>query len=254
MAKKLSDEEILKLASKKKYSEALEAAYTACMYDFENRTLHKNLFLTRNLDLLSKESEYQDEAFKRFIEKNKSFNRLKEALSHYKLGLIYENGKKFKDAGKEYGEALKIIPEFAPALLRRGMVYEIRTAIKRAIKGEFLMPLGALLARTIEDYTKAGQVDPDFPLAFYCLALHLKGQKTLLGDYTDQDLWNYFKCVALDPDCAAAHNNIGLIYVDRRDFENAEKEFSEMLRIFPGHPTGVRNLEGAKKKKRRGYI
>jgi lipoprotein NlpI len=65
-------------------------------------------------------------------------------------------------------------------------------------------------------------------------------------------LESYKKCVSVDPDCAAAHNNMGLIYVDKKDFEGAEKEFNEILRIFPGHPTGLKNLELARDKKRRG--
>ncbi len=253
----MSDEDILNLASKKRTSEALEAAYTACIYDFENRTLHKNLLLMRHFDLLPKESEYQDDAFKRFIEKNKSSPRLKEALSHYKLGLIYENGKKFKDAGKEYGEALKAIPDFAPALFRRGMVYEVRFSNKVERKGEFLTPLELLTSRCEGDFTEACRADPQFPLAFFSLALHLKGRMLLTRNvYKDWDkaLHNYSACIDIDPDCAAAHNNMGLIYVDRKDFERAEKEFNEVLRIFPGHPTGVKNLEAAKKNKGRGLF
>ena len=59
---------------------------------------------------------------------------------------------------------------------------------------------------------------------------------------------SYKKSVALDPDNAIAHNNMGLIYIDKRDFESAEREFSEILRIFPNHPTGLKNLEFAKRR------
>jgi tetratricopeptide (TPR) repeat protein len=250
MAKKMSDEEISKLIFGrfgKKYDEALEEAYTACIYDIENQNLHKNLFLMRHFDLL-RESEYQDEAIRRCIEKNKGDPRLKEALSHYKLGLIYENGKKFDDAGKEYGKALEAPLNFASALFRRGMVYEIRAARARARQWEVL-PYGMLVDYALMDYQWAGQFDPQFPLAFFCLGRLLKQAR----NKKDDALANYFKCVALDPDCAAAHNNMGLIYVDKKDFASAEKEFNEVLKVFPGHPTATKNLELAKKRKGRGW-
>jgi tetratricopeptide (TPR) repeat protein len=234
MLKKIPDDEISKLVFRtfgKKYEEALEAAYTACLCDVENRSLHKNLILYRRMDLLSKESEYQDEAVKRFIEKNKNSPRLKEALSHYKLGLIYENGNKFSDATKEYDKAASALPDFAPAMLRRGMTYEVSRNLNQALR----------------NYSEAGEVDPQYPLAFFSLGLGRKISKKL-----DEALESYKKCVALDPDCAAAHNNMGLIYVDKKDFETAEREFNEVLRIFPDHPTGLKNLELARSNKGRG--
>ena len=68
----------------------------------------------------------------------------------------------------------------------------------------------------------------------------------------DEALESYRRCVALDPDNAAAHNNMGLIYSDKRDFENAIREFEEILKIFPDHPTGLKNLELAKRNIGRG--
>lgn len=235
MARKMSDEEISKLIFKrfgKRYDEALEAAYTACVYEIEDGSLHQNLALKFPVpDLMPQESEYLDEAIGRFIGRHKDDPRLKEVLSHYKLGLIYERGVKIKDAIKEYEKALAIFPDFASALLRRGMMYEFSKKIKRALK----------------DYLKAGEADPHFPLAFFDQGLSYKRLKK-----RDEALESYKRCVALDPDNAAAHNNMGLIYSDRRDFENAEREFSELLRILPNHPTGLRNLEMAKMKRGRG--
>ena len=246
---KMSDAEISKLVFRrfgKRYTEALEEAYTACINDLEDRSLHKNLFLMRRADLLSRENEYQDEAVKRFIEKNNSNPKLNEALSHYKLGLVFENGQKAIDAIKEYDKALSAIPCFASALLRSGMIHEAlsRQLYDRQRYGLFGKSI--YIPRALNDYVWALQADPQFPLAFYCLGLFLKANKKL-----DDALSNYAKCVALDPDCAAAHNNMGLIWVDKRDFVNAEREFNEVLRLFPGHPSALRNLELARRKKGR---
>lgn len=226
MAKKMSDEGISKLIFRKfgkRYDEALEAAYTACLYEIEDGSLHENLALKFPVpDLMPQESEYLDKAIKRFIEKHKEDPRLKEALSHYKLGLIYERGVKIKDAMNEYEKALVIFPDFASALLRRGMMYDFSKKIKRALK----------------DFLESGEADPQLPLAFFDQGLCYKRLRK-----RDEALESYMKCVALDPDNAAAHNNMGLIYTDKRDFESAAREFEEILRIFPNHPTGLKNLE-----------
>lgn len=236
MARKMSDEEISEFIFRrfgKRYDEALEAAYTACVYDIEDGSLHKNLVMKFPVpDLMPQESEYLDEAIRRFIEKHKDDPRLKEALSHYKLGLIYERGLKIKDARKEYEKALAIFPDFASVLVRRGMIYDFSKKIKRALK----------------DFLKAGEADPQFPLAFFDQGLCYKRLKK-----RDEALESYKKCVALDPDNAAAHNNMGLIYIDKKDFESAEREFNEILRIFPNHPTGLKNLEFAKRRIGRGW-
>jgi tetratricopeptide (TPR) repeat protein len=231
----MSDEEISKLIFRrfgKKHEEALEAAYTACVYDIEGGSLHKDLLIRFIVpDLMPKESEYQDKAVRRFIEKHRDEPKLKDALSHYKLGLICENARKLKEAAGQYEKAVSLLPGFASAHLRRGMLHELSKKRKKAL----------------QCYLKAGEADPLFPLAFFDQGLMYKQLNK-----RDEALESYKKCVALDPDNAAAHNNMGLIYSDRRDFENAVKEFEEILRILPNHPTGVKNLELARSKIGRG--
>ena len=231
LEKAMSDKELSELVFRrfgKKYDEAFESAYKTCLRDLEAGNLHKNLLLKSPVpDLMPKESQYQDEAMRRFVEKGRDDPRLKDALSFYKLGLIFENGRKFNEAMKEYEKALSIFPDFASASLRKGMLYDIQKKLKDAVK----------------DFTRAGEADSQFTLAFFDQGLCYKRLKK-----PDEALESYERCVALDPDNAAAHNNMGLIYTDKRDFEKAEREFSEILRIFPNHPTGLRNVEAARRK------
>jgi Tfp pilus assembly protein PilF len=236
VTKKMSDKEIGSLIFKrwgKKYDEALEAAYIAFTDDFEGGVLHKDLLIRYMVpDLMPKEAKYQDEAVERFLKKHEGDSNLKEAVSYYKLGLISENEKKLEDAMKEYDKALKKFPDFAPALLRSATVQSAIGKFKEALK----------------NFLRAGDADPKFCLAFFHQGILFKKRKK-----RDDALESYRKCVALDPDNAAAHNNMGLIHIDNRDFENAEREFSEVLRIFPNHPTGLRNLELARKGRGRGW-
>ena len=238
IAVRISDEDISKLIFRrfgKKYDEALEAAHTTLLYGLDEGTLHKDLILKFQLtDLWPTEAQSQDEAVKRLIDKHKGDSSIKGAISQYKLGLIYENGRKFKDAVNEYNKVIEKMPDFAPAIYRRGCVqYAIFKKSKQGSK----------------DLLRAGEVDPQFSAAFFQQGIILKMMKK-----RDEALESYKKCVALEPDNAAAHNNMGLIYIDKRDYENAEREFNEILRIYPDHPTGIKNLGMAKRRIGRGGL
>ena len=235
LAKKMSDEEISELIFRrfgKREDEALEAAHAACVSDLGAGALHSDLLLRSPVpDLMPRESEYQDEAVRRFAEENKGDPRLGEALGRYKLGLICENGRKFKEAEKEYDRAVSMFPEFAPAYLRRYYLHQISKNWKKALN----------------DLLKAGELDDQFTMAFFGQGLIFKHLKK-----RDEALESYKRCLALDPDNAAAHQNIGNIYVDRRDFESAKREYHEVLRLCPDHPSALRNLEMANNKIGRG--
>lgn len=251
LPKPKSDQEIsFLLKTPSNYPSILDMAYNACIADIENGDLHKNLFLYHKEDLLSKEIEYQDKEIKRFIERNQSNPNLKEALSHYKLGLIYESNLMYENnlknllhknnhidpAMTEFSTALSLIPDFASAHLRRGMLYDALSGISHD---------SVHLQNAINHYLWAEYHSNQWPLAYYSCGLALERKNP------NESLTHYLKCVALDPDCAAAHNNLGLIYADKKEFELAQKEFTEVLRIFPNHPVGLRNLERARKKKGR---
>lgn len=238
IAVRMTDEAISKLVFRrfgKKYDEALDAAYTASLNDLAEGTLHSDLLLKFQLtDLYPTEAKSQNESVRRLVEKYKGDPRLKEVISHYKLGLIYENGRKFKDAVNEYDKSIETIPDCAPALYRKGCAqYAVLKKRKQGLNNLF----------------RAGEADSQFSAAFFQQGIVLKSMKK-----RDEALESYKRCVALDPDNAAAHNNMGLIYIDKRDYEHAEQEFKEILRLLPNHPTGVKNLEMAKRKVGRGGL
>lgn len=232
---KMSDKDISKLIFRrfgKKYDEALEASYVACRYDLEEDRLHKDLVVHYpSTDVMPSERAYLDEAMKRFVGKHEEDTRLKDALAHYKLGLICENAMKLKEAGKEYDRAISLFPDFAPAYLRKYYMDQASKKWKNALK----------------DVLKAGEADTQFTMAFFCQGLMYKHLNK-----RDEALESYKRCLALDPNNAAAHQNMGNIYMDRRDFENAKRKYREVLKLYPDHPSALNNLKMAENKIGRG--
>ena len=232
---KMSDEDISKLIFRrfgKKYDEALKASYKACVYDLESGSMHKDLALYYpSTDMMPNESKYLDEALRRFIGRHEDDTGLHDTLAHYKLGLICENAGKFKEARREYDSAISTFPDFAPAYLRRYYLHQISKNWKNALK----------------DTLKAGEADTQFTMAFFGQGLMYKNLKK-----RDKALESYKLCLTLDPVNAAAHQNMGNIYMDRRDFENAKREYHEVLKICPDHPSALKNLNMAENKIGRG--
>lgn len=58
----------------------------------------------------------------------------------------------------------------------------------------------------------------------------------------------YQKAIALNPESAAAHNNLGIIFKDRNDFESAAECFKKTLFIDPGSAVALYNLGVVRRK------
>ena len=69
-----------------------------------------------------------------------------------------------------------------------------------------------------------------------------KANKSVQRRDTDSAVEHFRKAVSLAPDFYAARNNLGLTYLTKMDFPNAEKEFQEVLRINPSDGQGYFNL------------
>lgn len=234
--------EVSKLLKKKRYDEALQKASTVVLDDIRHGRLHEDLVIqwrvpARAKELMPKEVAYQDEAIQRFMNRNRGDESLDKALAHYKLGLLYENMssgwlkmnvRQLEEAIREYDKALSLFPDFACALFRKGGIYSAQKRFEEALK----------------NYLEAGKADPKFCEAFFFQGITYK----ILGDL-DRAMESYKKAVALDENNAAAHNNMGLICYYKKEYELAEREFEEVLRIFPNNPMGKKNLLAARSRK-----
>jgi tetratricopeptide (TPR) repeat protein len=69
-----------------------------------------------------------------------------------------------------------------------------------------------------------------------------RGGKAALKGLTDASIQHLRKALSLYPDYMEAHNDLGVRYLQRGDFETAAVEFQEAIRLEPGDAGPVSNL------------
>jgi tetratricopeptide (TPR) repeat protein len=82
--------------------------------------------------------------------------------------------------------------------------------------------------KTIADYTKAIQIDPNFATAYFNRA-SAYGMKS---EY-DKAIADYTKAIELNPGITGAYNNRGIAYLDKDDYDRAMADFNQQIRIAP---------------------
>ncbi len=124
------------------------------------------------------------------------------------LGIIYDRQKRYSDALSEYEKALAINPRSAAVLNDRGM--------SCYMNGEY--------EKSIQSFTAALQLDPANRKIHNNLGLALAG----LGRF-DESLEAFKKSRGE----AGAHNNIGYIYMTKREYAKAAAAFQEAAEASP---------------------
>ena len=138
--------------------------------------------------------------------------------SHFALGSALEDEKKLGDAEEQFRSALKIDPHFAPGALRLSEVLLTEGKPEAAVA-------------CLEDAVKQASPDQSEPVqAALGVAYAENGE-------TGKALATLKHLVAVQPDSADAHFNLGLVYARHgpsTDQEGALTEFREALRLDQG--------------------
>jgi S1-C subfamily serine protease len=120
------------------------------------------------------------------------------------------NEKNYKDAIKDYTEAIRTTPAFADAYANRGWSY---------------LQLG-LFEKAIMDLSEAIRLKPDNPEIYFnrADAYHaLEQYQSAISDLNE--------VIRLKPDYATAYFNMGLAYTILRQYERAIADFTEAIRL-----------------------
>ena len=149
-------------------------------------------------------------AFQKALESNAG-----SAVFHYNLAVAYERKGQIADAHREFGEAIKLKPDFGEAQLAQGNAYmreqNFEAAVEYLTKASELLPanynaaynLGACLANSGKyaeseaAFRKAVLISPNEPIGHYQLAMSLLGQSKNAEAKTE-----FMKYLELKPDAA----------------------------------------------------
>jgi tetratricopeptide (TPR) repeat protein len=127
----------------------------------------------------------------------------------------FERGYAAVDADEKlrlYGEAIRLKPDYADALINRGTA--------RSGKGD--------VEAAQRDYSEAIRLKPDYAEAFYGRGTARSAKGDLEGALQD-----YSEAIRLKPDYAEAFVNRGSARSDKGDLEGALKDYSEAIRLKP---------------------
>jgi Tfp pilus assembly protein PilF len=92
-----------------------------------------------------------------------------------------------------------------------------------------------ILASLLILVTSCSRPQPQTQLQFGILA----AQK----DLWDEAIFRWKKVIQIDPDSAAAHNNLAVAYEKKGCWDEAEKEYEIALKLKPDHELIVSNYE-----------
>ncbi len=181
------------------------------------------------------------------------------AEEYYDKGLEYAVQGRFKEAKKEFEEALKVDQLYGPAKQNLKVVED---AIDQRIRREIAINLFKIeinprdadvyynLAilydekgrynQAISNYTKVIEINPRHAVAYYN-----RGNAYGKKNRYNQAISDYTKAIMINPRDADAYNNRGNAYYRKRQHDSAISDFTKAIEINPRHATAYNN---------RGYV
>ena len=128
---------------------------------------------------------------------------------YFNRGQVYESVQRLREALADYGEALRLFPEYAEALLHRAR-----------------LQTGADAAR---DVAEARRVGADLADGFYN-----EGVRALTAGEGAEAEKNFRFALDLKPDHGRAHVAMARIHMERRMFADAAAELDRAIEVQPG--------------------
>jgi len=163
---------------------------------------------------------------------------------------------KIPEAEKLFHAALKLNPDYPPALHGLGLALRARKDYNGALpllqqaiildpeKPNYYNDLGMLfqdrgeLEKAISFHKRAIKVNSDFVPAHINLGVAYKRLNRI-----EEAIEAYRHAIILDPDAAAAHNNLGNLLRLQGDLAGARKHINLALKINPAYNDAQKNLE-----------
>jgi len=181
---------------------------------------------------------------------------VKNAVSLYQKGLVYERQGKFDKAIIEYKNAIKVNPQFSEAYYQLGLLYRVKGDLNQAIadysKVIELNPKHAAAyferglayvkegktQESIADFKKVAEIEPtmitgDKRAAVYTDILYAHSKAALEAGDIEEALDGLNWVIKIDPARAQAYYDRGLVYAQKSSFEQAIADFLKAVELNP---------------------
>jgi lipoprotein NlpI len=147
-------------------------------------------------------------------------NNLKLADAFFNRGAAYYLTGQYDRAIQDYGQAIRLKPDFVLAFLDRGLAYYTTGQYDRAI----------------QDYGQVIRQKPDLAMAFNNrgYAYDAKGQY-------DRAIQDYDKAIHLKPDFASAFVDRGIAYYHNGQYDSALQDYDQAIRLRPDLAVAFKN-------------
>jgi tetratricopeptide (TPR) repeat protein len=217
--------EIFKFATNKKEIKDIKKTIKLDKFLLEDANNYTKISLYSSLaDSYTKLKEFKKaenicKKARAIAEKKKDENWI--SIFSFKLGRIYYFTKNYKEAEKEYREAIRINPEHAKAHYNLGLLL---ANLKRNNEAE-------------KEYREAIRINPEHTEAHNNLGVLLANLKR----YNKAEK-EFREAIRINPEHAEVHNNLGVLLDDLKRYDEAEKEYREAIQINPEHAEAHNNL------------
>ncbi|MBF0120671.1 MAG: tetratricopeptide repeat protein [Desulfobacterales bacterium] len=135
-----------------------------------------------------------------------------DAFTHYFIGNIWVEKKKYKEALKSYNYVIKLEPNFKQAYLNRGLCFSQLNFLEKAII----------------DFDKCINLDPNFDLAYF-----YRGVFYLESNNFERAITDFDECIKLDKDCSEAYLNRAFCFLNINDLEKFLMDINKCINIDP---------------------
>ena len=216
----------------RKENEELKAAYAKATTEQEkqkvNAAARKNQEAVTAVDWYNRGYDAQSAKPARYQEAVRDYTEAirldpKYAPAYNNRGNAYNDLKQYEKAIRDHTEAIRLDPKYAHAYSNRGNVYKALKQYEKAIR----------------DHTEAIRLDPKYALAYYNRGneyYDLKQYEKAIEDYTE--------AIRLNPAYADAYSNRGNAYNDLKQYEKAIRDYTEAIRLGATHLSYTYNGRG----------
>src|SRR5262249_27717280 len=139
---------------------------------------------------------------------------------HLRLGNALADEREYDAAIREYDEAIRVKPDYHPAIYNRGRAWYD--------KGEY--------DKAIADYTEALRLDPKHVASYTS-----RGAVRIKKEEWDKAIKDFDEAIRLDPTDVIALNNRGLTRYQKGEYDRAIADCSEAIRLDPKYAVAFCN-------------